>query len=343
MVLSEWITAYLAFQSARGESLSTRRHYATEIRAFGRWWQARYGAEPTLLAFTEPLLFAYLQCEEERGLRPRSRMMKVAAMRAFGKWLVAFGHLRVNPAARIPLPRLDDPQRELMGEQEAAALISACDRFPNPVRGKLARAVLLTFLTTGIRRSELLNLNREDVNLTERTLLVQHGKGGRTRRIPLHPTTIQAIADWLSVRNPDAPTPRLFLRGRSFSMSSFALSSLLKDVQAIAGMRGKTNLNPHSQRYFFTDQLVEQREDIKTIQELLGHKSVTTTWGYMRTNEARKRRAIETMHIPGENAQTPSLSPLQPDPPAAGSSETSRPPYQMSLFLNTKRRRISLR
>ena len=334
MHLNDLIGDYLAFQSAKGDSPHTRRSYNAHLRHYARWWQARHKEPPTLSAFSETDLIVYMAGEERRGIRPRTRYLKVSAFRAFGKWLVTFDHLPENPAARVPLPRLDDPHRELITYEEASALLSACDRFPLRARGLLAKAVLLTFFTTGVRKSELLDLNLDDVDLSERHLTVRRGKGGKSRRLPIHPVTVEALAAWLSVRSKRAATSRLFLGARSSALSSYGLRHLLLDTQTIAGFRGKTNQSPHSLRYFFTDQLVEKMVDIKTIQELLGHKSVSTTWLYVRTNEARKRHAIDLLAVPGQSA------------PSNGSGTAHQENRHQSLQEAApvrKRRRIALR
>src|SRR5262249_6238729 len=91
----------------------------------------------------------------------------------------------------------------------------------------------------------------------------------------------------------------LFLKHTGAAMTSYMLQTLLLDIAAAVGLREKANVNPHNFRHFFTDMLVEARVDIKTIQELLGHENPQTTWLYIKTNEERKRRAVEGICLPG--------------------------------------------
>jgi site-specific recombinase XerD len=211
MKLVDLIAQYLAFLTAKGLSSHTRRTYGNQMRHYAHWWESTHQTAPGMEAFCEEDLFAYIQGEEKRGQRPRSRHSKACALRSFGKWLVAFGHIADNPAARLPLPRLDDPQRELMSAAEVAALLSACDRFPRHERGILAKAILVTFLSTGVRRSELLTLCVADIDIAAKILIVRHGKGGKYRQMPLHEEACAALAAWLAVRSPHAPTDSLFL------------------------------------------------------------------------------------------------------------------------------------
>lgn len=179
---------------------------------------------------------------------------------------------------------------------ELAALIRACD--DGTKAGVRDAALIAVAYTAGLRRAELATLQLEDWKSDEATLIV-HGKGNKTRAVPLADSACDALQDWLAIRGPW--TGALFTRirkGDQVTIDGMTTQAIYFIMQQRAEQAGVKGFSPHDLRRTFAGDLLDAGADIATVQKLMGHSSVVTTAGYDRRDAKAKRVAVNKLHIP---------------------------------------------
>jgi integrase/recombinase XerC len=204
-----------------------------------------------------------------------STARKLAALRTFFRWLCREGVLEANPARLLLAPRRERRIPAVLDEAEVSALLDAPGDALAAVR---ARAILELLYAAGIRCAELVALDTADLDLGGRSVRVL-GKGRKERIVLFGGRAEQALREWLALRTGLAPRgDALFLNARGGRLSDRSVRKLVEDrVRAIALER---RCSPHTLRHSFATHLLSRGADLRTIQELLGHASLSTTQRY---------------------------------------------------------------
>jgi len=273
----------------RQMSPHTLRSYRLDISQFLEFYRSRPGnhdlrevAYPDLRAF----LAQALKCR-----RKVTVARKLSALRTFCKYLQRQGVLAGNPARLAPSPKLEKPLPHFLTVDEVFHLLGACggDAF-GACRD---RAILEVFYSGGLRLSELAGLDLGDLDLDQGVLRVW-GKGGKERLAFLGKPAREALATYLARRRPlaaktavaartEAPQAApLFLNRRGGRLSSRSVARLVGKWARLAGL--SQALTPHGLRHSFATHLLEGRADLRTVQELLGHASISSTQRYLHTD-----------------------------------------------------------
>ena len=221
---------------------------------------------------------------------------KLASLRAFFRWMVREGRLEANPAAELDPPKYTRRQARFLDVDEAFALMIAPDD-PGPV-GRRDRAALELLYSSGLRVSELTGLNLEDLDLTAGLVRVM-GKGKKERIVPVGRQAAAALEAYLEVReelvDPKKMVPlALFLGVRGGRLNVRVLRRQMDVYLTRLGL--ETGLSPHALRHSFATHLLEAGADIRAIQELLGHESLSTTQMYTHLNLDRLRQVYDRAH-----------------------------------------------
>lgn len=178
-------------------------------------------------------------------------------------------------------------------ESEQPAVIRAAeDLVPRGVPGGRERgvAMVVTMLYSGLRVAELVGLDRPDVDFDAATIDVRHGKGDKQRLLPLHPVPAVAIHRYLATRSDDHPALFLSRRGR------ISTSQVQRLVHQIVGDTAiSKRITPHKFRHSFATMLLDKGADLRVVQELLGHSSISSTQIYTHVTQERKRRATDLL------------------------------------------------
>lgn len=211
-----------------------------------------------------------------RGLSPRSVARRLSAVRTFLSYLVETGTVRANQAVHVQAPK---PSRRLPGTLDAdqvASLLAISGDGPLTLRD---RAILELFYSSGLRLAELVGLDLTDVDVADRTVRVT-GKGGKTRIVPVGAHALRALGDWLKVRPELAPAGEqaLFLGQRGERLSKRSVQARLSHWAKRQGT--PTRVHPHMLRHSFATHLLESSGDLRAVQEMLGHASLSTTQVY---------------------------------------------------------------
>jgi integrase/recombinase XerC len=280
----------------RRASPRTIEAYARDLRAFSRFMAEHLGAPLTLrmLAGLKPMDFrAFLAARRQAGDSPRTLSRRLAALRRFARWLATTHDLQVPALSVIRGPRLPEAMPHPLRTEEVEGLVAEVRQGPGREKPAWVRArdaaVLLLLYGCGLRISEALSLDRrtaEAISRGETDLLQITGKGGKQRLVPVLPQVREALADYLSRLPFDVPPGEPVFRGeRGGRLSPRVIQGLAAHLRGFLGL--PDTATPHALRHSFATHLLENGADLRTIQELLGHASLSTTQVYTRVDSAR--------------------------------------------------------
>jgi integrase/recombinase XerC/integrase/recombinase XerD len=279
---------------ARGASRNTLRAYDNDLVELALWAQAR-GREPGALVYRD--LRAYAAALSQRGLAKSSVARKLTAVRSFHEQLVRRGEVGQNPAELLPTPKRESRLPTVLGPDEVASLL---DRIPatSPLEIR-DRAIFELAYSCGLRADEIVNLDLGDADFDAETLRVT-GKGSKTRVVPVGEPAQRALERYLDHgRRPlgeAGPTAEraLFLSRRGRRLATSDIRRRLARWVRQAALAGR--ISPHTLRHSFATHLLEGGADLRSIQELLGHASVSTTQVYTRVEPSRLQREYSRSH-----------------------------------------------
>ena len=219
---------------------------------------------------------AFAAESHRRGLSPRSVARRLSAVRSFLRAEIAAGRLRVNPAVHVQAPK---PARRLPGTLDAdqvARLLAIQGGALLTVRD---RAILELFYSSGLRLAELIGLNVDDLDLADRTVRVT-GKGNKTRIVPVGRYAVDAVRDWLKLRMGLAASDEvaLFVSKNGKRLAPRSVQARINHWARVQGT--PTHVHPHMLRHSFATHLLESSGNLRAVQELLGHSSLSTTQVY---------------------------------------------------------------
>ncbi len=157
--------------------------------------------------------------------------------------------------------------------------------------------MLALFAYAGLRRSELLGLDWEDVDLERRLVRVRRAKGGRQRKVPLHPALVPLVLDYMAVRG-EHDARAAVRRGPGPAAHAHDPHDDLRPLREAAGVRQRKRVTPHTLRHVFASELLHAGANLRQIQELLGHKHLDSTQRYTRVTAHELRGAVKRLRFP---------------------------------------------
>jgi site-specific recombinase XerD len=290
-----WAAALRRFDrdlQRRGAAERTRRAYGADVGELATWAAAQ-GIEPA--AMTYRMLRGYAARQSGRGAAPRTLARKIASARAFFRSMTEHGDMAANPADLLPAPKLPHTLPRTIKPADVAALL---DRIPATTPLELRdRALFELAYACGLRAEELVNLDEGSVEFDAEQLRVE-GKGAKTRFVPVGEPALTAVGRYLERARPalagTAGDPALFLSKSGRRLSTSDIRRRLRVWARHAVSQGA--VHPHALRHSFATHLLEGGADLRTIQELLGHSSISTTQVYTRVESARLRAAYLRSH-----------------------------------------------
>ncbi len=280
----------------KNASAHTVKSYREDLTQALDFFRARLNGQAAPAALTTRLLRAWLAWLHEQGYARSTIARRLAAVRSWCRFLCRQGTLAQNPAAGLRGPRQEKKLPHFVGREDMARLLAAPPA-DTPL-GLRDRALLETLYSAGLRVSELTGLNVEDVDLGDGLATVR-GKGKRERLALLGPPAVEALERWLAQRvalaGPRAATqPALFLNRNGTRLTSRSVGRLLEKYLAAAGLDPRTS--PHTLRHSFATHLLDAGADIRSVQELLGHRSLGTTQIYTHVSTQRLRDSYHKAH-----------------------------------------------
>jgi integrase/recombinase XerC len=281
----------------KNASPHTVKSYREDLTQALDFFRTRLGqTDPSPDRLTTRLLRAYLAWLHEQGYAKTTVARRVSAVRSLCRFLCRRGSLAVNPADGLRGPRQDKKLPHFLSVEDVLRLLDAPPA-GDPL-GLRDRAILETLYSAGLRVSELTGLNVEDVDVSEGVATVR-GKGRRERLALLGPPALAALGKWLDSRGAVAgglarPQPALFLNKNGTRLSSRSVGRMLEKYLKQAGLDPRTS--PHTLRHSFATHLLDNGADIRTVQELLGHRSLSTTQVYTHVTTHRLQESYDKAH-----------------------------------------------
>jgi tyrosine recombinase XerC len=247
---------------------------------------------------------AFLADLYRQGQSRASVARKLSALRTFVRYLRREGWIESDPAALAVSPRREQKVPAHLSIDEMSRLLEMPD-VSEPL-GRRDRAILELFYASGLRLSELVGLDLDDVSLKARIVRVL-GKGQKERQVPFNTTTQKALGDWLKdrtillgkqgatevARYRSRPEP-LFVNFRGTRLTGRSVQRLV--ARYVAGCSTRFGISPHALRHSFATHLLERGADLRAIQELLGHVQLSTTQRYTHVNAAQLLEVYRKAH-----------------------------------------------
>jgi integrase/recombinase XerD len=271
----------------QGASANTCGAYTTDLRQLGIFLQSVGIADWTEVG-SEHLVAFLIRLREQR-YAPTSVARKLAAMKSFFHWLAEKNEGFLDPTTSLNAPRVDRDTPQALNSDEVTQLMNRINESA-PI-GLRDRAMLRLLYTTGMRVTEIVSLNLGDIDFERKSVLcgAQSIRHGRRRSLPLDDATIRSLRTYLQVGRPtlvqQADEVSLFVNHHGTRLTRQGFWLILKGYARLAGL---TQLTPHTLRHSFAVNLLQHGAELRTVQELLGHASISTTQMY-RPNRATSR------------------------------------------------------
>jgi len=263
------------------------RHLAVERNASAHTLRGRGSGD--LAAADQRAVRAWLAALHARGLQPASIGRKLAAARSCFRFLVRRGRLETNPARELRGPRLPRRLVSFLPIDEATQLVSG--RAVGGSHRERDVAILELLYASGLRVSELTGLDLEALDRSERTVRVL-GKGRKERIVPYGGQAARAVEAWLARRS-EADGP-LFTNGQGRRLTVRSIHTIVGRAARAAGIARR--VSPHTLRHTFATHLLDGGADLRAIQELLGHRRLSTTQRYTHVGADQLMRVYDAAH-----------------------------------------------
>lgn len=216
----------------------------------------------------------HIAARHRQGLSSKSIQREISAIRSLYNYLLKRRLVDSNPAKHIHSPK---QQRRLPKVLDVDQVTGIMEATPDSALEIRDLAIFELFYSSGLRLSELAMINIEDIDLAEKSLRVQYGKGGKQRDLPIGSKAVKAIKKWLSYRQ-NSDTSALFISKNKRRLSQRSIQLRLARWCKKIGL--PEHVHPHMLRHSFASHLLESSQDIRAVQELLGHSNLSTTQIY---------------------------------------------------------------
>lgn len=268
----------IALRVERGLAQNTIRAYARDI---GQYTDFLDGREPS-----PDLVAGYVRSLREASLAVSTIGRKIASVRGLHRFLVAEGLRDSDPTLLVDSPRQPDSLPKALSVEDVIELIESPDL--TSLKGRRDSALLEFLYATGSRVSEAVDLDLTRIDLDDAVAIVT-GKGSKQRLVPLGGKAVEAVRRWLpdrmSVVRRDQSGDPLFTSVRGRRMSRQAIFNVVREAAAAVGIEG-AKVSPHVLRHSAATHMVERGADLRTVQEMLGHATISTTQVYTRVSSA---------------------------------------------------------
>lgn len=282
--------SYLTLE--RGMSDNTRQAYLSDVCHLLEFFDEK-GINP--IESEEEHLHEFLSALHDIGIGPRSQARILSGIRCYFKFLKLSGHIENNPTDLLESPRLGRHLPDVLSTEEIDMMI---EQIPDDKDESLRNhAIIETLYGSGLRVSELIDARLSRLNMEDGFLIVE-GKGSKQRIVPISPTSLDLIRQYLPQRSQlkiksDA-SDIIFLNRRGGKMSRVMVFYIIRDLAAAAGILKK--VSPHTLRHSFATHLLEGGASLRVIQELLGHESLETTEIYVHLDRSHLRHELLAHH-----------------------------------------------
>jgi site-specific recombinase XerD len=285
--LDKALHEFLLDGRARQFTAPTLDHYRSRLGSFVQWAAAQDDAPATVADVTPRLLRSYLVSLQERNLASNTQHTHARAVRAFLNFCKREGWLKQSPFDAVKMPRADKVEKLAFSDEDVRRLLRACDTARE-------RALLLVLMDTGIRATELCNLDVADVDLDTQAVTVRLGKGRKDRTTYLGARAARAVSRYLAERTDATPSTPLFVSESNRNVDGRLTRSGLRRILDTIGKRaGVADVHPHRFRRTFATWSLRGGMSVYALARLMGHSDIATLRRYLALVEADLQRAHE--------------------------------------------------
>ena len=291
MLIEEVAREFFVYLDAeKGCSRATIEAYASDLKLFTEFLVER-GQKIEVELVTAEVLREYLADMSARGLSASTRGRRLYSLRSLWHYLEVTEKVTENPCRRVSAPRRHEHVPTSLSVAECARLLAACEDNHYTDLAFRDRAILTVLIYEGLRRGELVGLGLGDVDLDAMMLTVRRAKGGSWRVLPLAGAAADAVSDWLELR-PRCDHSALFTTRGGRPISVKDLQRMFRRTVSRAGI-GSDRVTLHSLRHTFALLLLREGVDVRSLQRLLGHRSLETTAQYLHLQTDDLRAAVD--------------------------------------------------
>lgn len=286
----DYFREYLSYvRVEKGLASNSLIAYRTDLEKL-KEWSEKNGLNP--LTLTRNDLREWLIDLSGKRLSENSKRRVLSSLRGFYKFLIYEGHIKENPAEN-----LDSPQKSLylpkfLNQAEVELLFSQPD--VSTETGLRDRAILELMYSSGLRVSEAVNIQTRDIDL-DGGVLTCTGKGSKTRKVPVGTSAVEWVKSYLSLRRKkeSIEVENLFVTPAGRPVNRHMIHAFVKEYAEKCGLE---NVSPHTLRHSFATHLIQNRADIRSVQQMLGHADISTTQIYTHITDAHLKRSYEKFH-----------------------------------------------
>lgn len=282
------ISRFLEFlKGVKRVSPHTLRAYESDLRSFHT-----FVLEKPIDSISKYEIRSFLMALHKENISKKTVARKAASLRSFFRYLVLHENLQQNPMDLIDPIKQEACIPRAVAKEEVEILLQSAD--PSTFMGLRDRCILEMFYSSGLRLSEVVALNWEDISLEERLVLVK-GKGNKSRIVPFTAT----VKNWLKLykdhpQNVFGPTGVVFLNRFHMRITCRSVDRMVKDYVKKAGL--SPLITPHVLRHSIATHWLDRGMDLKSIQEILGHESLGTTQIYTKISKTKKEEVYKKSH-----------------------------------------------
>lgn len=282
----------------RGLSTNSVVNYELDVEKLINYLEVNsYSISPIHIDYEDMQAFIY---DVSKHLNSRSQSRLISGLRSFFNYLVFEDYRKTNPLDQIESPKIGRKLPDTLSIKDIDELIEAIDltKEYNGIRiGERNRTILETLYSCGLRVSELTSLKVSDLFFDEGFIKVT-GKGNKQRFVPIGPNTQKHILIWTDIRNHITIHPEhkdtLFLNNRGKQLTRAMIFTIIKDLAKAINLNKV--ISPHTFRHSFATHLLENGADLRAIQLMLGHESITTTEIYMHVDRSHLKEVLLNHH-----------------------------------------------
>jgi len=294
--MQDYVEQFLTYLKVeRDYSRNTIDSYRADLADFGNYLRGANGSLPSIGEIDYLMIRNYLANLQERQLARSTVLRRLSSLRSFFKYLCRRGYLDSDPTAALASPKAQRKLPDFLEISEMESLLSAPD--VKTIVGLRDRAILELLYSTGMRVGELLDLNLSDLDRINAIVKVR-GKGNKERIIPVGKAAMLALNDYLARRHElmcRRLTQAIFLSERGNPMTD--AKSIRRRIEKYANAAGiRKKITPHTLRHTFATHMLNAGADLRSVQELLGHASLSTTQIYTHVTADRLKKVYEKAH-----------------------------------------------
>lgn len=286
----DYVREYLLYlQVEKGLAKNSLASYERDLQKLKNWAEKN---SFDLLKLTRKDLREWLIDLASEKLSENSKRRMVSALRGFYKFLMFDGHISKNPAEDLDAPQKGFYLPKFLNQAEVENLLLVPD--VSQETGLRDRAILELMYACGLRVSEAVDLKISDVEL-DLGILTCRGKGGKTRKIPIGTSAVEWLKSYLAVRRKkeNFEIQNLFVTPAGRPINRQIIFNFIKEYAEKIGLEG---VSPHTLRHSFATHLIQNRADVRSVQQMLGHADISTTQIYTHITDSHLRKTYEKFH-----------------------------------------------